>query len=207
MLKAPATASRAVTPDISQIGFQIREVLAYTRQYLLIPCCIFAVLLTLALSLHAERKRLILALLIFLTGLVSLLTYCLATYVIPRHMFFPLFFIAFSCFLLLGELFRVGQPLPARLLLGVLTVFFLFSFAEGILDIGVTWHKSVLREQEIRAALDAGETSISLETWQQYTKYATDYYLQTGSDPHVWPNQDIADYYGFEAVFGIPQSD
>ncbi len=203
LLTAPATSSRAIAPSFSLVGFQIREILSYAKSDLIIPWCIFAGLFALSCSFRASKNTLLFSALLFLGNIASLAAYAFAVYVIPRHLFCSIFLTAVACFVLLGELIRLRKPLAGRMLLACLSVLFLISFAEGILDIAVTFHKSLVRESDIQTALAAGETSISLEVWHPYSKYAIDFPLDTGENPYVWPNTDVAAYYGFDAVYGV----
>ena len=108
-----------------------------------------------------------------------------------------------SSSLLLSELLALGKKHFPALLAGCLAVLFLFNFSLGVLDIGATFLQSRERAAAIRTAKEAGETELWLEVYLPATGYSAPYLL-TDLEPEsdVWPNDSMALYYGFDAIYG-----
>ena len=202
LMSAPATASRSNSLSFAALGYNIREVFRIAHDDLLWCYLIYAVLLSLAIWFHAEREKLVLSLIIFIGSLISLASYTFAAYIEPRHLCFPVFFMMLASVLLLSSLCKKGKAVFSRLLLACLCVLFLLQFPVGVLDVAVSYHKQQIRLQQIELALTSGETSITLENYYPYTKYAIRFEMNK-TRPDFGPNVNIADYYGLKEVYGV----
>ena len=202
LMTAPASASRGVSFDLSNLGYNIRYVFSYAEKDLLVPWLIFAALLALALSHGVDRRLCFFASFLFLAGLASLFSYLFASYFVPRHMCCVVLLTTLASSVLLTGLCRIGKPVFARLALSGLAVLFLLRFPVGMLDIAVSHHKQTLREEQIRQSLEAGETTVYLENFYPNTSFTIPYELNL-TRPDYGPNVNIADYYGLEAVYGV----
>lgn len=202
LMSAPATASRSNSLSFAALGYNIREVFRIAHDDLLWCYLIYAVLFTLAIWFQAERKELVLSLIIFIGGLTSLVSYVFAAYIEPRHLCFPVFFTMLANVLLLSSLCKIKQAVFSRILLACLSVLFLLQFPVGVLDVAVSYHKQQVRLAQIQQALDAGVKSVTLENYYPYTKYGIRFEMNKNR-PEFGPNVNIADYYGLEEVYGV----
>ena len=202
LMTSPFTSELVGQLRIAALGYRFRELFSMITEFLLWPFLFFAVLLTLSVWFRADNRKTLLACLLFLSGLASLASFLFSAYVVPRHFCFPVFFTMLACLLLLSSLCGAGKALCSRVAFAVVFVLFVLQFPVGLLDVAVSWHKQELRTQQIQAALAAGETSVVLENYYPYTSYAVPF-LADSKDASVWPNADIARYYGLDAVYGI----
>ena len=206
LMTAPATAGRAGAPSISVIGYNFRVIFKAAQTYLLWPLVIWAVLFALAVSEHVEKRFLIASGLLFVSALLTHLSYTFAAYFVPRHLCTTVFLLLLADVLLLAGLCRVNRPVFPGVVLACLSVLFLLQFPVGVLDIAISFHKQQLREQQIKAALADGQRSVVLENYYPYTSYAVPFELNP-VEPSVGPNINVADYYGLDEVLGAePES-
>ena len=207
LMTAPATAGRAGAPSISVIGYNFRVIFKAAQTYLLCPLLIWAVLFALAVSYHVEKRLLIASGLLFVGALLTHLSYTFAAYFVPRHLCPTVFLLLLATVLLLAGLCRINRPVFSGLALACLSVLFLLQFPVGVLDVAISFHKQQLREQQIKAALAAGQRSVVLENYYPYTSYAVPFELNP-VEPSVGPNINVADYYGLDEVLGAePESE
>ena len=201
-MTAPATAGRAGAQSVSVIGYNFRVVFRTAQIELLWPFLISAVLFALSSSLGVDRRVLTAAALLVFGSVLVLFSYIFAAYFVPRHLCYPVFLLTLASVLLLAGLCRVEHSLFSSVAAACLLVLFLLQFPVGLLDVAVSWHKQQLREQQIHAALAAGQSSVILENYYPYSSYGIPFELNP-SDSSIGPNVNVADYYGLEAVFGV----
>ena len=201
LMRAPATADRGAALNLSVLANQLRAVISMTRETQFWLYLIYAFLLALAWSGGADKRALVVSLLLVLGGLASLASLVFAVYVVPRHFCCSSFLTVLACVLLLGEMREKGQFIGARLLLAAMSVLFVFQFTLGALDITVCWHKAREREREIQAALAAGETELTVDNCLPFTRYAFDFILDP-DDSEIWPNNVVRTYYGLDKIYG-----
>ena len=202
LMSAPATAGRSGGGGLSAIANNCKVILTSAEGNLFLPYILFAILLGMCLSVKADKRRILLAVLFFTANLASLISYVFALYFANRHFCFPGFFTALSCALLLSALPTKSSAMFKKALIGALLVFFVLRFATGMLDVAVSYHKGQERNVIIASALQSGESSVTLEAYLPSTSFGTIYQLSY-DDPQTWPNTSIADYYGLETVYGI----
>ena len=205
LMSAPSTTGRAGSFSFAAIGYNMREVFRIAHDDFLWIYLIYAVLLTLSLWFHADKKLVNISLLLFISSLASLTSYIFAKYIEPRHLCFPVFFTMLSCIMLLSALCRIKHALLSRIALACLSILFLLQFPVGVLDVAVSYHKQQVRLQQIHHAIEAGETSVVLENYFPFTSYAIGF-IMNNENPTYGPNVNIADYYGIEEVYGIDPS-
>ena len=202
LMTAPATAGRAGASSVSVIGYNFRMIFAAARTDLLWPLLIWAVLFALAVSFRVDRRVLLSSALLLFGALLSHLSYTFAAYFVPRHLCSTVFLLMLASVLLLAGLCRTNRPVFSGIALACLSVLFVLEFPVGVLDVAVSWHKQQLREEQINAALTAGQRSVVLENYYPYTSYGIPFELNP-VDPSVGPNINVADYYGLEEVLGV----
>ncbi len=201
LMSAPATATRSASLNFSALANNLHKVLILSKNYLLAPYIIFVLLLTLCIYYQASKEKIILSLLLWFAGLLSLLTFVFAAYFVERHFSCTIFLTVFASILLLDELLLLEKDLICRLLLSFLVVLFLFQFPIGVLDIIVSHHKEIQREQLIETTLSAGEKTVVLPNYYPSTKYAIDFILDPRNS-ETWPNNVICSYYELQEVYG-----
>ena len=97
------------------------------------------------------------------------------------------------------------MKLTAPVLLAVLTVNFIFSFVLGMGDIAVMYMESQQRISTIKEGITQELDPIEIHQYSSNTKYAACYLLpDVYEDSTLWPNYDMAAYYGAPAIVGIP---
>jgi hypothetical protein len=209
LMTAPATRGRGAGLSFSALAQNFKRIAAQSREALLPLFLLFAIALALCLLFRADRKKLILAVILFLAGLGSLASFIFARYFVPRHFCFTVYFTVLACLLLLSALLEKERPVLPALTAAVLAVLFVFNFAQGALDVAVTHQHARQREAQIRAALEAGETEVHLPLYEPATRYSAAQLLDdlNTEESNIWPNWSVADYYGIDAVLGIPPED
>lgn len=204
LMSAPATEGRSAGLDFSAIAKNFKLIANMTQEHLLPLFLIFGVSLALCLLLGGDRRRIIFACVLFLAGLGSLASFVFACYFAYRHFCFTVFFTVLACLILFSALLEKGRPVLPVITAGAMAVLFVFNFALGGLDIAVIHLHSRQREARIRAALEAGERSVVLETYEPATRYSAAKFLLdlNTEESRIWPNWSLADYYGLDEVIG-----
>ncbi len=202
LMSAPATAGRHAGFSASSLANNLASVLSEAHSVLLYLYIICVLLLVYVGVLRGRRATLILSALLLFGGALSLCTFVFAAYFVPRHFCCTVFLTSLSIVLLVDEAVRLGKPLPSRMLAAGLAVVFAFQFSAGVLDICVSLHKAQLRDQTIKAAVEAGESSVIVQDFIPATCYSLSFYLSP-DDPTEWPNNVVASYYGIDAVLGV----
>ncbi len=201
LMTAPATTGRAGSPDVAAaVGNFVRILTRPSRVGLLY--LLWLVCLVFALRAKGDKRRLLLAVILFLAGFGALAAYSFALYFTNRHYCVTVFFTALSTLILLEQALPALKKGARAALCLVLAGLFLWHLAFGLLDIAVIFKKSLDRRAAIAAALAAGGERVALEVYQPTSGYSVTFKLN--EDPTEWPNTSVADYYGLgrvEAVF------
>ena len=164
---------------------------------------IYAAAFALSCLAGVDKKRLVLSAVLFLCGVLSLATYCMALYFIGRHMFFAMSITVAAMMVLFGELLKKGRTVPPTVYAACMAVLFLFNFCLGAVDICVLYSHSLRREAYIESALENGEKDLVFEIHSPRTEYAASAgLLDLSEDPEGWPNYSIALYYGLDSITG-----
>ena len=205
LMSAPATAARSGEWNLSALANRLQQMIGDTRENMLVLYALYAVSLVLSIRIKADRRTILLSLILILAGLGSLAAFLFAYYFAARHFCFTTFSAVLAILLLFSELLKKSKSSLPALTAAVMTVVFVFNFAAASLDITVGYGKKLERDAAIRQALDAGEKEITLDVYRASTKYCTSFNLYP--DPTQWPNYSVALYYGFDRVIGyFPES-
>ena len=208
LMTAPATAGRAA--GASSLARNLKYLVALTRTELLPLFLLFAMALALCLLLRVDRKRLVLAAVLFLAGLGSLTSFVFARYFVPRHFCFTVYFTVLACLILFSALLEKGRPVLPALTAAVMAVLFAFNLAQGGLDVYVIHAHYQQREDTIRTALAQGQRDLQVLLYEPSTRYSAAQGLEDLNtvDSEAWPNCRVADYYGLDSILGVaPESD
>ncbi len=205
MMTAPAESGRAAQTDLLGIAKNIQRVFEAPWQELRLLLFLFAALLGISLTVKAEKKTIVLSLVFFLSSLASIFVFVFAVYFPWRSLCATTIFLTLSCVFLLKGIWERGMKLTAPVLLAVLTVNFIFSFVLGMGDIAVMYMESQQRISTIKEGITQELDPIEIHQYSSNTKYAACYLLpDVYEDSTLWPNYDMAAYYGAPAIVGIP---
>ncbi|MBO5555943.1 MAG: hypothetical protein J5927_02045 [Oscillospiraceae bacterium] len=199
LMHAPGTTYRGAERTLSILGENYRNVVESTRGYLLPLYLGYGMLLAAAIHFRADRKRLLLSVVLILAGLGSLACFVFALYFFDRHFCFTVVTAALACLLLLAELGKTKGKLLVSLCTGALSVLFLFNAAAGGMDILVGFTKTLERERVIREAQAAGQSIVVVDEHIGFTNYSVSFIL--AEDGRDWPNMWMAKYYGFDVFY------
>ena len=204
MMTAPAESGRAAEKNMLGIAKNIQRVFEAPRDTLIILYCLFAVLLVMAIRSHVNKKTVWASVILFFGSVISVIVFIFAVYFPWRSLCATTILLIVACMLLLRESWGYSKYIvPA--LTAVLAVNFVFSFVLGIGDIAVLFMEGRNRETAIRAGVEQGIDPIEVHQYSSNTKYAACYLLpDVYDDPALWPNYDVAAYYGAGAVVGLP---
>ena len=183
---------------------RIPDVTVQMKTFLSVLFIAWAVLMTLSFARNVSASRRLASFGFFL-GAIAGSYIVIFAYTYPyRCMITTTFFLILACGILLSELLDSPSGLFCRAALAVLTLSFAVNLICGVGDIGSAWHQYRQREAQINAALDAGETEITLSRIYYATKYSP-YFEMKDLDrnyPDLWPNVYMAAYYGFDRIYG-----
>ena len=205
LMTAPAESGRAAQTDLLGIAKNIQRVFEAPWQELSLLYFLFAALLAAALVCRADRRTVMAAVIFFLSSVVSVLVFVFAVYFPWRSLCAATIFLTASCVLLLRGIWSEGIKYPGPILAAILTVNFAFSFVLGLGDIAVMYMESRQRTATIEEGIAQGLDPIEIHRYSSNTKYAACYLLpDVYDDSTLWPNYDMAAYYGAPAIVGIP---
>lgn len=203
LMSAGATRGRGAPLSFSHLGHNLYDIVALTKELILPLLIIYAVLVCLCLVFKTDRKKLALSIVLVLAGLGSLAAFVFALYFEGRHFCFTVIFLVLASLILMDALAGAGKRLPSLLLCAALSVLFAVEFTLGAADIAITYKLSREREAAIQTALDNGETDIALDVFLSTTDYCpVRYNMDLADDSVVWPNLNMARYYGLNSVIG-----
>ena len=203
LMSAPATSGRSAGASFERLALNFRRILLATQKYLIWLYLAAAVLLALCLLWHGRRERIVFSVLLLAGGLASLGCFVFAAYFVERHFSVTVFLTVLACTVMMDELFCLKKPEINVVLVGVLTVVFLFQFGFGVLDILNAYRAEGEREQKIYEAIQRGETTVTLTNHYNATRYALPFILDV---PDNWINMTVASYYGLDSVYGLDPS-
>lgn len=206
LMTAPATSGRSSGFSFSVVARNFKYIAQIARVDLLPLFLLFALALALCLLYRADRRKLLLASVLFVAGLGSLSSFVFARYFVPRHFCFTVYFTVLACLILFSALMEKDRPVLPVLTAAVMAVFFAFNLAQGGLDVAVVHLHARQREALIQEALDAGERELQVPLHEPSTSYSALQGLDDLdiADGRAWPNCSIADYYGLDSILGIP---
>lgn len=200
LMTAPATTGRAGGADLPTALSNLVQILTRPSRvallYLLwLFCFVFA------LAAKGDRRRITLAVILFLAGFGALCAYAFALYFTKRHYCVTVFFTALSAVILLEQALPALKKSVRTVLCLALAGLFAWHLAFGLLDIAVIFKKSLDRKAAIAAALAEGRGQVALEVYQPTSGYSVTFKLNP--DPEEWPNTSVALYYGLDRVDAV----
>lgn len=166
---------------------------------------LYAALLAACILFKARRELIVTSAILFLGAWVSLVLFAVALYFPWRSLLMMSLLLVTACVLMLSALCEKGFSRFLPIFASAVGALFLFQFILGFGDIAFVYSQFRQREAAIEAALEAGSDQVWLDTYQADTKYSGAYLLaDVYEDCRIWPNYDLAAYYGIDQVYGLP---
>ena len=207
MLSPSELSGRTSQFSIGVIAHNIQRVVSAPQQYLLVLYCAFAALFTVCIVAKMDKTVLITAAIFLLGNIASIVVFTFAVYFPARSLCVPTIFLITPCLMMLDALTEKGFRYLLAPLTAVSFTVCVFSFVLGVGDIAVVYYESKQREAAIYQAIEAGEDFVQIYQYSGNTKYNGAYSLPDAyEDCGVWPNYDMAQYYGIGAISGVPMT-
>ena len=172
-------------------------------------CTAWIVLMVLAVARKVSFSRRFASLGFALGALASNYMLIVAVNYPHRCKITALYFLILACVMLLPELLETASGLSCRAAVAVLSAAFAVNLIYGVGDVGSAWYQQRQRDAIIARALDAGEREVTLSRIYYATKYSPFFESKDLDrfEPDNWPNSYMADYYGFDRIYGTnPQT-
>ncbi len=205
MMSAPAEHANKA----AEFSFAIlREnfITALEMMYSFAPLIVaFAVLLTIAVCIRKENKRIILSVILFLGALCANFIMTAASYYPRRCAFCVVVLIVAANAVLLNLLIENNFKTLSYALISCVLVYTLYFGIIGINDIYSTHKQIKANEDYIYDCIEQGIDDVYLKMIYPETKYSAAKglkYLDT-ENPDIWPNNTMAKYYGVNSIICI----
>ena len=194
--------------SIYQLFLNLSNLTFILEKHFFIPSVVWAILMVMALHQKLPPKKLVLSAGFFLGALAANYVLVVASYAAERSLCTTGVFMIIACFVLIPELNLTQENMFCHALLCLLTVQFIFSFITGSLDIAETYHRSLIRQEQVMEQKAEGKQDIYLNYIYCQTKYSPVYDLKDLDleDPNSWPNGSMAKYYGVEHIYGVGEN-
>ena len=204
MLSMPAEHLKQGSFALRELLRRIPDVASVMREDFGVLSAAWIVLMVLAAGYGVPRPRRLASLGFALGGLAGNFILVAAEYYPDRCKITAAFFLILACCILLPDLLESSAALACRAAVGVLAAVFALNLVCGIGDIGSAWYQQRKLEAQIAQALADGKREITLSRVYYSTPYSPFYDMKDLDrfDFSSWPNCYIAQYYGFDYVFG-----
>lgn len=187
------------------IAKNIKRIFSAPQETMLPLFVLYAALLAACFGCKARCEVIVTSVILFLGAWVSLVLFAVAIYFPWRSLLMMALLLIASCVLMLSTLCEKGFERSLPVFVSAVGALFLFQFVLGCGDVAFVYSQSRQREAAIEAALDAGSSQVWLDVYQADTKYSGVYLLaDIYEDCWLWPNYDLAAYYGIDQVYGLP---
>lgn len=163
---------------------------------------LYAALLSACICLKLRREIIVTSVILFMGAWASLLLFAAALYFPWRSLLMMAVLLTVACLFMTSALCDTGFRRFLPTATAIIGMVFAFQLVLGIGDIVFVFIQHHHRESAIYQAIDAGESSVGLDTYDADTKYSAAYLLpDIYEDSGLWPNYDLAEYYGIGAVY------
>lgn len=187
------------------IAKNIKRIFSAPQETMLPLFVLYAALLAACLGFRVRREVVVTSVVLFLGAWVSLVLFAVAIYFPWRSLLMMSLLLVTACVLMISALCEKGFSRFLPILASAVGALFLFQFILGCGDVAFVYSQFRQREATIEAALDAGSDQVWLDVYQADTKYSGAYLLaDVYEDCWIWPNYDLAAYYGIDQVYGLP---
>ena len=209
MLTAPSTLSSRTGGVFSfhQLAVGLKTVITALREYFLPLLLLYALLFAWTWARGGDKKVLGASCLLLAGAMAPALALSTAAYLVARSFTVTGLLSVLACLMLMGELVQMKEKTKLASVAAVLTVLFAFSFLAGTGDILSLCLQARERNAIVRSAQDSGESSVMLPAYVTTTPHSEIRDEGLASSPDYWYNQELAQYYGFDAVYGILPGD
>ena len=205
LFRMPAEHHKQGILTLTELLKRVPDVTLQVQQYLSVLFIAWAILITLSFSGDAVHPSRRLASLGFCLGAVAGSVIMIFAVDFPyRCMITSTYFMILACGVLLSDLLDSSFAVPCKAAVAVLSMAFAVNLICGVGDIGSAWRQQHLRDQQISQAQDRGDREITLSRIYYATKYSPFFEMKDLDrfDPDCWPNPSMAQYYGFDRVYG-----
>jgi hypothetical protein len=213
ILASPGESSHMASKGLGEILGSLIRIFEtfYTSQKTLLV--LWAVLMVAAVYCRSDRRRIALAVFLFLISLCSVALLAFGTYLEDRAMAAGSVFLIFSIVTLLQALRPSGTDrgcvIPAECVVLCIGMYFiagsLLNIWNGSYDIYDTSRRNAEREAYIMEQADAGATELTVSQIEPATTYCAKYGLAdiySADQEGDWLNKAIAKYYGLDMIYG-----
>ena len=206
MLLSPAESSRQA--ELS-LGFIFKNFIQIFESYY--TCAkpllfMWAILLTIAIYMKAEKKVLVISGSCFAISLISMSMLSIAGYVVSRHFAIPIFYLITAVVVIMQEIRDKGTiGCVPYCICAYLLVAGIWSLWEGTYDIYDVYRQNTSREAYLYEQVEKGEEVVTVTMIRPLTKYSCKYELSDIGpvERSDWPNPEIAKYYGLKMIYGV----
>lgn len=206
LMTAPSEWSgRVGSFSIEVMAKNIKRIISAPYDTMLPLFILYAGLLSACICLKLRKEIIITSVILFLGAWASLLLFAAALYFPWRSLLMMTVLLVIACLLMVSALCDVGFRCFLPTATAVIGMVFVFQLVLGIGDIVFVSMQYHCRESAIYQAIEAGENSVGLDTYAADTKYSAAYLLpDIYEDSSLWPNYDLAAYYGIGSVYALP---
>lgn len=146
-------------------------------------------------------KKLLISFIILLVAIGSDVIFMFASYYPERCMCGMIFFLIQADIILLSGLYETRYEVIPCIISFIICVTCMLPVLSGIADIYSLHKQSVARSEIIQECQENMILDVKLPVYITNTKYSAANGLRdVKEDPDVWPNTDMADYYGFDTI-------
>ena len=193
--------------SLHQLAVGLKAVVGALREYFLPLLLLYALLFAWTWVRGGDKSVLTASLLLLAGAMAPALALSTASYLVARSFTVTAMLTVLACLILTAELAGLGEKTGLASAVAELTVLFAFSFLAGAGDILSLHMQARERAAVIREARDGGERSVTLHAYVTTTAYSEIRDEGLEPSPDAWYNQELAQYYGFEKVYGILPED
>ena len=202
MYLCPAeVANKAGSGSIKEMIAALYTCIRYFIQYGGTLFVIWGVLALVYLYKKLSMKKLLISFIVLLVAIGSDVIFMFASYYPERCMSGMIFFLIQADVILLSGLCDTKYEVITGALAFIMCVVCVLPALSGVADIYSLYKQSVTRNEIIQECQKNGTKDVKLPVYITSTKYSAANGLRdVKEEADVWPNTDMADYYGFNTI-------
>ncbi len=205
MLLMPAESiAKSAAPDLAVLLKNFAYAVKMLKERLLWPVAVWAALFMICALRCPNLERLTLSLTFAVSSVAGDVMLTAASYYEDRCLYVTAALIVLASAVLIPSLTELSRGALTGALLGVVAVLAAFSLVAGGYDIWRCHVTIKTREANIAAAVERGETTITVPCTSPETKYSAFWGLAdlNTETAETWPNNYIATYHGLKTILG-----
>lgn len=202
MYLCPAeVANKAGSGSIKSMIAALYTCIRYFIQYGGTLFIIWGVLALVYLYKKLSMKKLLISFIVLLVAIGSDVIFMFASYYPERSMCGMIFFLIQADVILISGLYDTKYEVLSGILAFVMCMICVLPALSGVADIYSLYKQSVTRNEIIQECQESGTKDVKLPAYITSTKYSAANGLRdVKEEADVWPNTDMADYYGFNTI-------